>query len=158
MDTIISNLTWIFMFSLLLYPILFLVMAFSALFFYSDCWPPLDTPTFQMCTEQLLMEVPVRSMTVACWKFMTILFVIWRYAGERQSALSCNSFANYWTRYLVIFFQEAPGKHDYRNQATQTDWPMDQSQDQRVGHLIVSPVILDCTGVPNSQTLRENHA
>ena len=107
MHRIILNLMSIVVYSLLAYPIIFLLPPLlMPIGSYDDCMacPPLDNPAFKLCKEQGLWKVYLPSWTLTCWKNITMFFIIWRYAENnsqlyfgtpsltiRQGSVSCAS-------------------------------------------------------------------
>ncbi|KAM0805395.1 hypothetical protein BDR22DRAFT_832407 [Usnea florida] len=117
MDNIITELEFVIVYSLLSLFILFLLLTSSAVFFLSDCTPsaPRD---IDLCVEELLEEIQLSSLIVACWKSVTILIVIWRI-------------------FAICFGGRGPLRQQiHKDQATQTDLPMHQSGDAQTRQLI----------------------
>ena len=79
MDNIITELEFVIVYSFLSLFILFLLLLSSAVFFHSDCTPSAPRG-IDLCVEELLEKTQLSSLIVACWKSVTILIVIWRYA------------------------------------------------------------------------------
>ena len=78
MDRIITKLTWIVFYSSLFYPVIYFLLGFSVIRFYGGCGP--WTHDLELCMDQVLEEIRLLPLVVACWKSVTILIVIWRHA------------------------------------------------------------------------------